>query len=158
MLQAILRVILTSTILALLVSCGSAPVKQESPEKILDGAMGNGSVTPAKISTLPVADRSDLPYIPIVTPPEVIRVWIYDHVTPSNDLVMGHWVYVQLAAQDWYIKNNFQTQRDLQQRFPSPPKSTEPIPQPQGMPAAPTAPTSSDQQLKALISATGLGK
>jgi len=158
MLQATLRVILISTILALLGSCSSVPERRESPEKILDSALGSGSVTPGKINTLAVADRSDLPYIPIVTPPEVIRVWIYDHVTPSNDLVMGHWVYIKLAEQDWYIKNGFQTRKELRQKLPVPPKSSEPLPEAQGIPTALTAPASADQQLKALLSATGPGK
>ena len=160
MLPVILRVILIPTILALLISCGSsAQERRESPEKILDNALGSSQVTPGKINTLPVADRSDLPYVPIVTPPEVMRVWIYDHVTPSNDLVIGHWVYVKITDQDWYIKNNFNHSKEAQQKLPSPPRSYEPqqqaqtpnVPAPQTTPPAPGSKESA--QLESLINA-----
>ena len=77
------------------------------PNRYLGKAMGEGARPPGRISTLPSADRSDLPYVPIVTPPEVVRIWVYDHVTPSGDLVVGHYLFVKLKDQKWYIEDQW---------------------------------------------------
>jgi len=74
---------------------------------VLNSALGLGAAQPGRVSTLPGADRSDLPYVPVMTPPEIVRIWIYDHVTPSNDLVVGHWVFIKLRDQKWYIEEQW---------------------------------------------------
>jgi len=44
------------------------------------------------------------PYKPVITPPEVVPVWVYDHVTPDNTMVVGHWIFVKLRDSHWYIQ------------------------------------------------------
>jgi len=84
-----------------------------------------------------------------------MRVWIYDHVTPSNDLVIGHWVYVKITDQDWYIKNNFNHSKESQQKLPSPPRSYEAQQQAptQNIPSAQTPSSKESAQLESLINA-----
>lgn len=128
--------ITTAIILAALASCGSPEIKRptETPEQILSRAMGQTNLHPGRVSTLPGADRSDLPYVPVVTPPEIARIWIYDHVTPSNDLVVGHWIFVRLKEERWYIEDQWgdsPTQQQGNRKLPLPP-STETLSAPTG--------------------------
>ena len=96
-------------ILAVLNSCaGSERRPTGTPEQILATAMGEGRLQPGRVSNLPGAERSDLPYVPVITPPQIARVWIYDHVTPSNDLVVGHWIFVRLKEEKWYIEEQWE--------------------------------------------------
>lgn len=111
---------------ALLSSCASSEKKEsgESPDKILARAMGEGKLHPGKVSTLPGADRSDLPYVPVITPPKVVRIWVPDHVTPSNDLVVGHWIFVKLEDEKWYIEDQWaDTSHLTKKRAPLPPSA-----------------------------------
>lgn len=80
-------------------------------------------MAPGKVSPLPGAGRSDLPYVPVITPPEIVRVWIYDHVTPSNDLVVGHWIFIKLKDEKWYIEDQWEdrTPRPVHNKLPMPP-------------------------------------
>lgn len=79
-------------------------------------------MSPGRVSTLPGADRSDLPYVPVITPPEIVRVWIYDHVTPSNDLVVGHWIFIKLRDEKWYIEDQWNdAPRSVHKKLPLPP-------------------------------------
>lgn len=131
----ILRLITTITILALLSSCsGSRGVKASqntngSPELIYNKALSKGNAK-AKISTLPGADRSDLPYIPVITPAEILRVWIYDHISPADDMVVGHWIFLKLRNERWYIEDvSSNTGNGSHAKIPLPPTALTPPPQ-----------------------------
>ena len=122
MLSKIARAITTTIILATLSSCAGAGKHTDTPEQILSKAMGENNMPPGQISTLPGADRSDLPYVPVITPPEIARIWIYDHVTPSNDLVVGHWIFIKLKEEKWYIEEQWDDDsRKTKKRAPLPP-------------------------------------
>jgi hypothetical protein len=45
------------------------------------------------------------PYLPVVLPPEVIKVWVPAHAATQDKrvLVSGHWAFVMLNEADWYI-------------------------------------------------------
>jgi len=88
-----------------------------NPEIIYNGALtGNNSVSGKLTTQYPGADWSDLPYVPVIVPPDVLRIWIYDHVTPSNDLVVGHWVFIKLRPERWYIEDLYNEPSRPQQR------------------------------------------
>ncbi|MDA8103759.1 MAG: TraV family lipoprotein [Nitrospiraceae bacterium] len=108
MLSKIAKATTTAIILATIGSCAGAGRQTDTPEQILNNAMGENMMSPGQISTLPGADRSDLPYVPVITPPEIARIWIYDHVTPSNDLVVGHWIFIKLKDEKWYIEDQWE--------------------------------------------------
>jgi hypothetical protein len=113
----VVTLITTAIILVALSSCASDGKRTtETPEQVLAKAMGEARLPPGKISTLPGADRSDLPYVPVITPPEIARIWIYDHVTPSNDLVVGHWIFVRLKEERWYIEEQWEDSSPLRKK------------------------------------------
>jgi hypothetical protein len=45
------------------------------------------------------------PYIPVVVPPRVIKVWVPAHASKENRkvLVSGHWSFLMVQDADWYI-------------------------------------------------------
>ncbi len=45
------------------------------------------------------------PYLPVVLPPQVIKVWVPAHAATQDKrvLVAGHWAFVMLKESDWYI-------------------------------------------------------
>lgn len=112
------------TILAVVASCGSIPHSTQSPEQIVNKALGEGTQPVGRVATLPGAEWSDLPYVPVITPPEIVRIWIYDHVTPSNDLVVGHWIFTRLKDERWYIEEQWgdtPASKALLKKLPTPP-------------------------------------
>jgi hypothetical protein len=122
MLSAIIRAITITIILVTLSSCAGTEKRTDTPEEVLNKAMGANAVPPGRISMLPGADRSDLPYVPVITPPEIARIWIYDHVTPSNDLVVGHWIFIKLRDEKWYIEEQWNDKTTkVKKRPPLPP-------------------------------------
>ena len=50
----------------------------------------------------PPALGPEVPYVPVVTPPRVQRVWIPAHIDESGDLVAGHWIYLMLERSRWF--------------------------------------------------------
>lgn len=45
----------------------------------------------------------ETPYVPVVEPPRVQRVWLPSYVNPAGDLVSGHWVYLMLESSRWFV-------------------------------------------------------
>lgn len=41
------------------------------------------------------------PYMPVVIPPDVRRVWVPTHTNAENELVQGHWVFLRLTDWQW---------------------------------------------------------
>lgn len=120
------RIFITILIISLLLSsCSSQHVRQSgSPDDIYN--MAHDSSEPklkGRISTLPGADRSDLPYVPIIKPSEVARIWIYDHITPTGDLVVGHWIFIKLKPERWYIEDDDEKPAKTFTKIPLPPDS-----------------------------------
>ena len=61
----------------------------------------------------------EAPYLPLVRPPEVQRVWITAHLNDSGDLIAGHWVYLMLEPSHWLLRG-YQGDRQLKLRLPAP--------------------------------------
>ena len=45
----------------------------------------------------------EAPYVPVMKPPRVQRVWIPATVNEAGDLVSGHWVYLELQPSRWFL-------------------------------------------------------
>ena len=45
----------------------------------------------------------EAPYVPVMKPPRVQRVWIPATVNDAGDLVSGHWVYLELRPSRWFL-------------------------------------------------------
>ncbi len=117
------RLLITILIISLVLSsCSSRHVQQSggTPEHIYNTAFSEPKLN-GKISMLPGADRSDLPYIPIIKPSEIARIWIYDHITPTGDLVVGHWIYIKLKPERWYIEDDSEKPVKTFTKIPLPP-------------------------------------
>ena len=46
---------------------------------------------------------SEAPYVPVMKPPRVQRVWTPAYVNDAGDLVSGHWVYLELRPSRWFL-------------------------------------------------------
>ena len=44
------------------------------------------------------------PYVPVRTPPNVMPVWIPSFVSAEGDLVSGHWVYLVVNKEQWFVE------------------------------------------------------
>lgn len=67
-------------------------------------AKGMGVVAPVNVRPSPEGYVE--PYIPVVQPPRVIKVWIPSHVcgTDRRAMVSGHWAFVMLEETRWWIE------------------------------------------------------
>ena len=45
----------------------------------------------------------EAPYVPVMKPPRVQRVWTPAYVNDAGDLVSGHWVYLELQPSRWFL-------------------------------------------------------
>ena len=45
----------------------------------------------------------EAPYVPVMNPPRVQRVWTPAYVNDAGDLVSGHWVYLELEPSRWFL-------------------------------------------------------
>jgi len=59
---------------------------------------------PPALQGKPLAVGPEAPYVPIMLPPEVRRVWVPDHLNEEGDLVSGHWVYLLLSPSKWFLE------------------------------------------------------
>ena len=46
----------------------------------------------------------EAPYVPVMKPPRVQRVWTPAYVNDAGDLVAGHWVYLLLQPSRWFLE------------------------------------------------------
>jgi hypothetical protein len=44
------------------------------------------------------------PYMPLVVPPDVRRIWVPTHVTEDGNLVQGHWVFLPIKTWQWFVE------------------------------------------------------
>ena len=69
----------------------------------------------------------EAPYLPLVRPPQVQRVWITAHLNDSGDLIAGHWVYLMLESSQWFLRG-YQGSQELRLKLPPPaPIAAEPV-------------------------------
>ncbi|MEW6409763.1 MAG: TraV family lipoprotein [Nitrospirota bacterium] len=102
--------ILTLSISLIIISgCASLGINNNKsgtlpPQEIYAKAQGKTDGLKAQIAPV-ITERADIPFFPVVTPPEVLEVWVYDHITPTNDLVMGHTVFIWLKDARWFLQD-----------------------------------------------------
>ena len=104
-----------------LLAAGCAPRAEQGTARDLHAEMGRlGTHVKA-----PVLEPSagalgpEAPYLPLVRPPEVQRVWITAHLNDAGDLIAGHWVYLMLEPSQWLLRG-YQGPRELKLRLPAP--------------------------------------
>ena len=114
------RYALLGLVVCLLVS-GCAPRAELGTARDLHAEMGMQDMIPKApvLEPSPGALGPEAPYLPLVRPPEVQRVWITAHLNDSGDLIAGHWVYLMLEPSQWLLRG-YQGDRQLQLRLPAP--------------------------------------
>lgn len=67
------------------------------------------------------------PYLPLVLPPHVIKVWVPAHVGVQDKevLVAGHWSFVMLEKANWYIEHEISDRLSIPVIMPSPQQKEE---------------------------------
>lgn len=75
-----------------------------SPQQTYHSALGSSKV-PEGMDVPAMRYDINAPIKPVITPPEVLPIWIYDHVTPDGAMVVGHWIFIVLRGPEWYIQD-----------------------------------------------------
>ena len=101
-----------------LLASGCAPRPEVGAARDLHAEMGAQSEPPpVQLKPSPGALGPEAPYLPLVHPPQVQRVWITAHLGDDGDLIAGHWVYLMLAPSQWLLRG-YQGSQPLKLRLP----------------------------------------
>ena len=102
-----------------LLAAGCSPKPYLGEPRDLHEAMGSRgeSVEAPVLETSPAALGPEVPYLPLVQPPEVRRVWVTAHLNDEGDMIAGHWVYLMLEPSSWFLR--YQGPRKLELRMPA---------------------------------------
>ena len=99
----ILLVVLVA-LLAALVVAGCTPKALTGEPVDLYAVQGGLRQRPAPdLGPAGPAVGPEAPYVPVMKPPRVQRVWIPATVNDAGDLVSGHWVYLELRPSRWFL-------------------------------------------------------
>ena len=109
------RTRLTGTLLLLaaaglaLGACASRPLPASLPmAEALDSAAAGGRADAARGIRERLTERETFgyvaPYVPVVLPPDIRRVWVPTHQNAEGELVAGHWVYLRLTDFRWFTE------------------------------------------------------
>ena len=99
-------------LLAVFLLSGCAPKALTGEPVDLLGHMGGGSERPAPdLEPALPAVGPEVPYVPLVDPPRVQRVWIPAYVNSAGDLVAGHWIYLMLRPSGWFLDDGRNTEK-----------------------------------------------
>ena len=102
-------------------AAGCSPKPYVGEPRDLHGQLkpGAAAAPPAapQLGEAPGALGPEAPYLPLVQPPEVRRVWITAHLNDSGDLVAGHWVYLMLEKSQWFLRG-YEGPKELRLQLP----------------------------------------
>ena len=90
----------------LMAVAGCSPKPYMGQPRDLHAEMGSGRevVEAPRLTPSPAALGPEAPYLPLVQPPEVRRVWVTAHLNEAGDLIAGHWVYLMLEPSQWVLR------------------------------------------------------
>ena len=72
-----------------------------------------------RLQQSPGALGPEAPYLPLVRPPQVQRVWVTAHLNDDGDLIAGHWVYLMISPSQWLLRD-YEGTRELRLKLPAP--------------------------------------
>ena len=72
-----------------------------------------------RLQQSPGALGPEAPYLPLVRPPQVQRVWVTAHLNDDGDLIAGHWVYLMITPSQWLLRG-YEGTRELRLKLPAP--------------------------------------
>ena len=103
-----------------LLASGCVPRPEVGAARDLHTEMGaQGEAQAPQLKPSPGALGPEAPYLPLVQPPQVQRVWITAHLGDAGDLIAGHWVYLMLEPSQWLLRD-YQGPRQLRLKLPAP--------------------------------------
>ena len=90
--------VIVAGLLAGLLTTGCTPKPYMGKSRDLHAEMGSRreAVEAPQLTPSPAALGPEAPYLPLVQPPEVRRVWVTAHLNDAGDMIAGHWVYLML--------------------------------------------------------------
>ena len=90
----------------LLVVVGCSPKPYVGDARDLHDAMGSRRepLEAPVLESSRAALGPEAPYLPLVQPPEVRRVWVTAHLNREGDLIAGQWVYLMLEPSSWLLR------------------------------------------------------
>ena len=105
--------------MAVLLAAGCSPKPYVGEPRDLHEAMGSRgeAVEAPELEASPAALGPEVPYLPLVQPPEVRRVWVTAHLNEQGDMIAGHWVYLMLEPSSWYLR--YRGPRKLELQLPA---------------------------------------
>ena len=99
---------------------GCVPQPEVGAARDLHAEMGTrGEVLAPQLEPSPGALGPETPYLPLVQPPQVQRVWVTAHLNDDGDLIAGHWVYLMLEPSQWLLRD-YQGPQELKLSLPAP--------------------------------------
>ena len=103
-----------------LLATGCTPKPYMGKPRDLHAEMGSRSdpVEAPELTSSPAALGPEAPYLPLVQPPEVRRVWVTAHLNEAGDMIAGHWVYLMLEPSQWYLRG-YKGPQDLKLKLPA---------------------------------------
>ena len=106
-------------LIAVLVAVGCSPKPYVGDARDLHEAMGSrrDAVQAPELEASPAALGPEAPYLPLVQPPEVRRVWVTAHLNEDGDLIAGHWVYLMLEPSSWLLR--YRGPQELKLKLPA---------------------------------------
>ena len=105
--------------LAGLLAVGCSPKPYLGEARDLHEAMGSRGegVEAPQLEASPAALGPEVPYLPLVQPPDVKRVWVTAHLNEEGDMIAGHWVYLMLEPSSWFLR--YRGPRKLELQLPA---------------------------------------
>jgi hypothetical protein len=87
-----------------LAACARTKPPSLSMHEALAAAEATGAPAPPAVAAIRSGFGYHAPYMPLVVPPDVRRIWVTTHVTEEGTLVQGHWVFVPVKAWQWFVE------------------------------------------------------
>ena len=89
-------------IAAALQGCGTTQsFKEHDPIAIVRGGVDTNVYPAAQQHTV----GRDIPAVPVLNPPLVLKIWIKDHVNSDGDFVLGHTAFIRITDSYWMIEH-----------------------------------------------------
>ncbi|MDE0208035.1 MAG: TraV family lipoprotein [Candidatus Tectomicrobia bacterium] len=116
------RVAWTLALAAMLAGCSPKPYTGAARDLHAEMGKAGEALQAPSLEATQRALGPEAPYLPLVEPPDVKRVWITAHLNEAGDLIAGHWAYLMLRPSSWHLR--YEGPREFRLRLPvaPPPK------------------------------------
>ncbi len=114
------RAVIICAFLALISACAHSSVQKVKPSSrvtmmdVYAQSVGDSQKDMARFVEKNLKEQQTFgfiqPYLPVMKPPVVRKVWIPDHKSTQDGamLVGGHWVYLMVQAPRWFVEDEVQ--------------------------------------------------